>query len=330
MRYDIVIGETVIGGIYRMYGYIRPYYPDLRVREYELYRAYYCGLCRQMGRYTGQLSRLTLSYDMTFFAIIRSVATSEKIEVDLGTCLVHPMKKRAVLLPTEQTKFASCASAVFIREKLTDSVNDDGFFKKTLSSLLIPSANHMKNRAEKYYGGLHESVCADLAKLSELENSKCESLDEAAGAFGDCLGHILAWGTDGTVNRILTSVGRAVGRFVYVIDAADDAAKDAKSGSYNPLGIAYGSDLCEQREVFDRKGRKITKAVLRPEIAENVMLSSNILLSELASATELLDLDSHRAGEIVRNIITKGMNGEMITVLGLAKEPTKNIVGFDR
>ena len=46
-----------------MFGYVMPYVPTLQVQEYELYRAVYCGLCREMGRITGQASRLTLSYD---------------------------------------------------------------------------------------------------------------------------------------------------------------------------------------------------------------------------------------------------------------------------
>ena len=53
-----------------MFGYVQPAYAELRVREHELYKAYYCGLCRAMGRTTGQLSRFSLNYDLVFLAMM--------------------------------------------------------------------------------------------------------------------------------------------------------------------------------------------------------------------------------------------------------------------
>ena len=64
-----------------MYGYVRTHAPELKVRQQEYYRAVYCGLCRTMGKCTGQCSRMTLSYDFTFFALVRMALTGERIEV---------------------------------------------------------------------------------------------------------------------------------------------------------------------------------------------------------------------------------------------------------
>ena len=41
-----------------MFGYIRPYKPYMRHYEYEIYRSYYCGLCKDMGKRYGQIFRL--------------------------------------------------------------------------------------------------------------------------------------------------------------------------------------------------------------------------------------------------------------------------------
>ena len=59
-----------------MLGYIRTSQGELRVREYEVYRALYCGLCKHMGKCTGQCSRMTLSYDFVFLAALRSIILS--------------------------------------------------------------------------------------------------------------------------------------------------------------------------------------------------------------------------------------------------------------
>ena len=53
-----------------MFGYIRPNKPELLVKEYDLYKSAYCGLCKRMGKDYGRLSRLALSYDGTFLAML--------------------------------------------------------------------------------------------------------------------------------------------------------------------------------------------------------------------------------------------------------------------
>ena len=57
-----------------MFGYIKTYPPELKVREQEYYRAVYCGLCRTMGKCTGQCSRMALSYDFAFLVMLRLIS----------------------------------------------------------------------------------------------------------------------------------------------------------------------------------------------------------------------------------------------------------------
>ena len=78
-----------------MFGYVRAYKPELKVKEYELYRASYCGLCRSMGKCTGQCSRMTLSYDFAFLAIFRFALLGGELSFDKKRCLAHPFEKRA-------------------------------------------------------------------------------------------------------------------------------------------------------------------------------------------------------------------------------------------
>ena len=34
-----------------MFGYIKPFKPELKVREFDTYQAFYCGLCRQLCKF---------------------------------------------------------------------------------------------------------------------------------------------------------------------------------------------------------------------------------------------------------------------------------------
>ena len=64
-----------------MFGYIKPQIPELKVKEHELYKATYCGLCRAMGKRTGCMSKMTLSYDFVFLVLLRKVAEKRAGEV---------------------------------------------------------------------------------------------------------------------------------------------------------------------------------------------------------------------------------------------------------
>ena len=55
-----------------MYGYIVMNKPELKIREYERYRAYYCGLCKSLKSDAGMRGQISLSYDMTFLALLLS------------------------------------------------------------------------------------------------------------------------------------------------------------------------------------------------------------------------------------------------------------------
>ena len=53
-----------------MFGYIYVNKGELKIREFEQYRAHYCGLCRRLYDSHGLTGRLTLNYDMTFLKIL--------------------------------------------------------------------------------------------------------------------------------------------------------------------------------------------------------------------------------------------------------------------
>ena len=125
-----------------MLGYIRTDAPELRLRDSECYRAIYCGLCRQMGKCTGQCSRLSLSYDFAFLAAFRMSLTNESMELQKNRCLVHPLKKRNMAINSPSLAFCADASAILTYHKCRDDVDDEKglrklFFFKLLKTCLI-------------------------------------------------------------------------------------------------------------------------------------------------------------------------------------------------
>ena len=85
-----------------MLGYIKAVREELRLREYEYYRASYCGLCRAMGRCTGQCSRLTLSYDLLLLANLRMALRGVEPSFRHRRCLAHPVRRRWMMEPNAE------------------------------------------------------------------------------------------------------------------------------------------------------------------------------------------------------------------------------------
>lgn len=269
-----------------MFGYVKPYSPELKVKEQNAYQGIYCGLCRSMGKCTGNCSRLSLNYDFVFLAAVRACLTSDKIEYSHKRCFVHPFKKRLSAKQSPSLEYAAAASAILSYEKLRDDLDDEKGFKRLCACLLLPFASHARKRAK--LPELSGLVREKLNALYEIERSKVASVDAPAEKFGELLGEIFAHGLDGNAKRIAYSVGLSTGKWIYATDAADDMEKDAKSGSYNPYLLLWDSDIAKAQE--------------------EIPFSLRLLLKDLGAAIGLIDFSSDSLTEgIIKNIVYLGM-----------------------
>ena len=131
-----------------MFGYVKPYHSELLLREYEFYRAAYCGVCRAMRRETGYLSSLSLSYDVVFLALCRMLLTDREVSCKHKRCIAHPLKKRACLSENEALSYAARVSAMLSYEKLLDDKLDGGFFKRLCLLPVLPVFKRASRRAD--------------------------------------------------------------------------------------------------------------------------------------------------------------------------------------
>ena len=147
-------------GVARMFGYIRLNKPECKMREYEYYRAVYCGLCRSLGRCTGQCSRMTLSYDMTFMALVRLALEEIRPTVKRGRCVVHPLRARPMVKPPvasgEEAIFSLCACATVLLSyhKIKDDEKDERGSSRVRAAALRPLLSPLRRRANKRIAGL--------------------------------------------------------------------------------------------------------------------------------------------------------------------------------
>ena len=69
-----------------MFGYVTIYRKDLPPEVIDRYQAYYCGLCEALGRRYGAAGRMTLSFDMTFAAVLLSALYDPETVYSTGRC----------------------------------------------------------------------------------------------------------------------------------------------------------------------------------------------------------------------------------------------------
>ena len=280
-----------------MFGYIKPLTSELKVREFELYKSFYCGLCKTMGKKISRLSRITLSYDMVFLTLLRIALTGENIENLAFRCKLKPTKKRNYIKPNESLLYSTCVAAILSYYKFQDNINDaKNIFKKFFIRIFFPSSlffSRMRKKARKYYPELDEKIKESLLKLSELEKNKCKSIDETASCFAGLMQEVVSFGLNGLENnntiKIAEIIGRHLGRWLYIIDALDDFDKDLKTKQYNPFIEYYGEK---------------TKLIKDIELIEFSLTSS---LSEITTAFSLIEnKESNCVNPIILNIINLG------------------------
>ncbi len=302
----------------------------MKVSENELYRALYCGLCRAMGRQTGCLSRLSLSYDFVFLCAFRAALTKTELTIGRHRCAVHPLVPRAMAEEDPVLTYAARAAAYLQEAKVEDDLADERGARRAAARLLSPAARSVRRRAEKAQrkaGGAlcdwRETLAGPLGRLSALEKTGCDSIDETAACFGELLGAVFAGELTGREEKIARAAGDAVGRFIYVADAADDAADDCAAGRYNPIVRRYGAQCIGSREATDARGRTAVRPRLALPIAESLYAAALHELNRLAQAEALIDPTGTQPEVlgIVRNIVYLGIPAQLRRVLALPEHP---------
>lgn len=233
-----------------MLGYVRAYKPEMKFKDYELYKGVYCTLCKSLGKRYGFIPRFILSYDFTFFAMVRMAVRQQCPGFTKSHCSFNPAKKCLDCnRDNEDIAYTADVSVLMMYHKLCDNINDSKFFKRLLCRIMMPYAKHLYKKACKRAGNIYTVLEKQMARQQEIEKRDA-SLDEAADPSAVMLAELLCYNIDCNDNEALRKFGYMVGRWVYITDAVFDCADDIKDGSFNPLKSRYDSEnyeeYCEQ------------------------------------------------------------------------------------
>ena len=229
-----------------MFGYVRINKMDLTFREFDYYKGYYCGLCKYLKENHGEISRLSLNYDITFLIVILTALYKLDSDITYKRCIANPLKKKMRIV-NEITEYAASMNILLSYYKLEDNLYDDNGIKDKLAYELYKGK--LKKAYEKYPQKA-EYIKQQLGNLRELEKQESKSIDKVSNTFGNLMGEIFVYKKD-EYEQNLRNIGFNLGKYIYILDAYEDLEEDNKKERYNPF-IDYIDKKEELKNKVDR------------------------------------------------------------------------------
>lgn len=282
-----------------MFGYVKIYKPELKVKDYEAYQGVYCSLCKQIGKDYGQLARLTLNYDFTLLALVRLAFAGECCGFRNSRCSFNPTKKCSQCINAEkELGLAAAAAMIMCCFKVSDDIADSTFLKGIAKRLLKPFFALKRKKAKRLYPELDSIIAQAMDEQKKAESTVGCGVDASAHPSARAMGRLLSLGFEGELGQKLYDFGYLTGRWVYLMDALDDMEEDRENNSYN----CFNNANSDEKEA-------------RAYAVSAVNLTAGQLVRQYKA------LEPARFSEIMENIVYDGLYNSMNEVL---KKEEKN------
>ena len=258
-----------------MFGFVVANPEELTKEQKDRYTAVYCGICRNIRTCASNASRLGLSYDMVFLALVL-MSLYEPEEISGGkACSLHPIHPRP-WVENEFTQYAAEMNVALAYYNAMDDWQDDkSLAGRSLAAVLRPHLEPIRQHWPRQCAAIE--TC--LKNLSQLEKENCANPDAPAGCFGQLMGELFVCRED-LWRDCLYQMGFSLGRFVYLTDAAVDFRKDVRKQKYNPfaaMGHEENQALWEQYLVLAMA--RCTDYYERLPLVQDKALMDNIVYS---------------------------------------------------
>lgn len=259
-----------------MFGYIVINKDELKIKDYNLYRSFYCGLCQELKDDFGYTGQISLSYDMTFIILLLTALYEEDTAKSTCKCVAHPFEKH----PVSRNCFTSYAADMNLILTYYKCLDDWADEKKASRKLYASALKSKMNRLEKKYPKKTQIIAENLQAITKYEKSGETDLDIVSGYFGNIMATLFSCKDDEWAET-LQEMGFFFGKFIYLMDAYEDLEQDKKKGNYNPfLPLSAKPDFEEKAEhILTMMMANCSRAFERLPILSYTDILRNILYS---------------------------------------------------
>lgn len=260
-----------------MFGYIIVNKAEMKFKEFDVYHSFYCGICRDLKKKYGALGQLSLSYDMTFLAILLTSLYEPETVKGSCKCIAHPLESHETR-NNIFTEYAADMNALFACYKCQDDWEDEKKFRRLIYGKMLEGRT---GRLKALYAEKIKKINLLMQSFSEAEKDGGD-IDVLAGLFGRVMAELVTPREDEWAENLRT-LGGFLGKFIYLCDAYEDIETDIKKGTFNPLKAKYQN----------------------PDFEEECKTILMMMISECCREFEKLPVLDN--AEILRNILYSGV-----------------------
>ena len=175
-----------------MYGYIVVNKQELKFREYDECRSYYCGLCEVLKKEYGRLGQISISYDMLFLILLLTGLYEPETTFYKSRCMIHPLEKHQVRR-NSITEYVADMNILMTYYKCVDDWNDD---RKVTKKIFADGIEGKVKKVISKYPDKAKAIQESLSRLNELEKENITNIDEASACFGEVMAQMTAMKDD--------------------------------------------------------------------------------------------------------------------------------------
>lgn len=258
-----------------MFGFVMANLKELTKDQQTRYNQVYCGICRQIRLQCSDPARLGLSYDMAFLSLLLMSLYEPEETSGKPACGLHPIRQRT-WVDNEYIRYAACMNVALGYYNSLDDYTDDGrVTAKVMANIFGRELDAMKAQYPRQCRAMEDC----LARLNRLEKENCPNPDEPAGCFGQLLGELLVYREDLWADT-LRQMGQALGRYIYLADAAVDYRRDLRKNRYNPfIAMQTGEDWARWEQYLVLAMGRCTDRYERLPLVQDKQILDNILYS---------------------------------------------------
>ena len=258
-----------------MFGYVMANLKELNKSQQARYNQVYCGICRQIRLQCSSTARLGLSYDMAFLSLLLMSLYEPEEQTGSPACGLHPIRPRS-WTDNEYIRYSACMNVALGYYNAADDYADEEHLRsKIMAGIFGRDLEAIKARYPRQCSAME--TC--LAQLNRLEQEGCQNPDLPAGCFGNLLGELFVYREDLWADT-LREMGHALGRFIYLADAAADYRRDKRKHQYNPfLAMDTGEDRSRWEQYLVLAMGRCTDRYERLPLVQDKALLDNILYS---------------------------------------------------
>ena len=258
-----------------MFGYVMANVPELPKGRQKRYLSVYCGICRRIREQAANSARLGLSYDMAFLALLLMSLYEPEETAGTKACALHAIRPRA-WVDTPFIRYAADMNVALGYYNAKDDYNDEKHLSaKWMAGVFGKTLGQIQSRYPRQCNAIE--TC--LENLAALEAENCPDPDAPAGCFGDLMAELLVYEED-RWSENLRLLGRHLGRYIYLADAAVDYRRDLRKKQYNPfIAMGTGLDWARWEQYLLQELGRCTDAYERLPLVQDKDILDNILYS---------------------------------------------------